>query len=199
MTPVVIVIPGWSVAAAAACTVGVIGWRLFSSREKWDVVSAELSFANIGKVEIRPNHESVQIAHRAWVELATRKAGVPFDTEYDVVVEVYDSWYELFGRLRALARDCPAAKLRSDGDTRKLVFTLTSVLNHGMRPHLTRWQASFRRWYNAAIESASPDRSPQEVQREYPNYDELVSDLKEVQSGLQAYMRLLKQISTGQK
>ncbi len=200
MSPVVIVIPGWLLAVAVAgCIALACCWRWWSPYRTWEVVKAELNFANMGKIEIRPNHDDIQIAHRAWVELATRKAGVPFDAKHDVIVELYDSWYHLFGRLRELAKDCPASKMRANDGTRELVYTLTSVLNYGVRPHLTRWQARFRRWYVDALESAPAARSPQEVQRDYLEYDELVADLEAVQLGLQAYMALLKKIATGQE
>jgi len=199
MSPILIVIPGWLVAVAAGCFAVALCWRRWSHHRTWEVVKAELNFANMGKIEIRPNYDDIQIAHRAWVELATRKAGVPFDAKYDVIVELYDSWYDLFGRLRELAKDCPASKIRANEGTRELVDTLTSVLNFGVRPHLTRWQARFRRWYVDALESAPAARSPQEVQRDYLEYGELVADLEAVQLGLQAYMALLKKIATGQE
>jgi hypothetical protein len=43
----------------------------------YEVVKAELDIARLGRVKIRPNHENVQIAHQAWVELMTRKAALP--------------------------------------------------------------------------------------------------------------------------
>jgi hypothetical protein len=69
--------------------------RLTSKPHKWTVVEAEISLGNIGKIKIRPNHEVIQIAHKAWTELVTRKAALPFDQEHDLIIEVYNSWYTL--------------------------------------------------------------------------------------------------------
>ncbi len=53
------------------------------------------------------------------------------------------------------------------------------VLNDGVRPHLTRWQSDFRRWWEEAITSdGNHGKSPQAVQQQYPHYSELVTDLK---------------------
>src|SRR3989442_1125827 len=72
---------------------------ILRKRLRFDVVEAELKLGGIGGVKIRPSYEDMQIAHRAWAELVTRKAALLFDEENDVIVEVYDSWYQLFGRM----------------------------------------------------------------------------------------------------
>jgi hypothetical protein len=161
----------------------------------WEAVEANLRLGGIGSLKIRPNHDDVQVAHRAWVELATRKAGLPLDRENDVIVEIYDSWYELFGEMRRLAEEFPAQKLRAD-NSRKVVELIVEALNRGLRPHLTRWQARFRRWYDQAA-MANPDMSPQEVQRLYPHYEELVTDLERVNGELLEYIDLLKALASG--
>jgi len=194
----VIIIPWWAI---IILILGIVGFLFFQKRllsNHWEAVSAEIRFAELGTVTIQPNHDDIQLAHRAWVELATRKAGIPFDSDYDLIVEIYDSWYELFGHLRSLASECPATKIRTHPSTRELVTTLTQVLNRGLRPHLTKWHARFRRWYSAALNSAGQEETPQDVQRRYPHYAELVDDLTEVQRGLQRYMDLLRKLSMGE-
>src|SRR5437762_14135670 len=47
-----------------------------------------------GKLKLKANYDDLQVAFKFWTELSTRKIGLPFDEENDVVVEVYDSWYE---------------------------------------------------------------------------------------------------------
>jgi len=163
---------------------------------QWQTVEAEVKLGGIGKVKIRPSYEDVQVAHKAWVELATRKAGLPFDEENDVIVEIYDSWYELFKEMRNLAKQIPAEKVRASRDTRELIRILVEALNKGLRPHLTRWQAKFRRWYVAELKKY-PDKSPQEIQKEYPEYRELVNDLRNVNEQLVQYTALIKRIAYG--
>jgi hypothetical protein len=181
--------------------VAAIVWRVFLRERllpEYEVVEAELDLAKIGKVTLKPNHQNVQIAHQAWVELTTRKAALLFDEDHDVVVEVYDSYYQLFAHLRDLTKNIPAHKLRKCADTRKLVEIMIRVLNEGLRPHLTRWQARFRRWYNDALKaSANSHKSPQEIQKQFPEYAALAKDLKQLQVDVVKYAQFLREIAQG--
>jgi len=169
------------------------------SRRFWrfEVVEATVPLGGIGNLKIKPSYLDVQIAHKAWTELVTRKAGLRIDAEHDVIVEVYDSWYALFARIRDLIQEIPAQQIRSSRDTRKLVEVLVLALNEGLRPHLTKWQAQFRRWYQAELDSAKSEETPQQVQRRYPRFTELLSDLEVVNTQLMQYAAVLKQIAQG--
>ena len=129
------------------------GWLAWWSRlSTWgtgdyETVEATLKIGEIGEVKIAPNYEARQIAYQVWVELSTRKIGLPFDPDHDVIIEVYDSWHKAFGEIRNLAKGIPAHRIERSEDVRKLVELMFKVLNEGLRPHLTRWQAEFRRWY----------------------------------------------------
>lgn len=134
-----------------------------------------------GEWEVCPDHDTRRVAHQAWVEIKSRKVGLPFDEDHDVVVEVYDSWYALFGVLRDLAKSIPPDRLEDCEETRKVVEVLMRSLNDGLRPHLTRWQAKFRRWYEAECKKTETDElTPQEIQQRYPAFADLVADLKKV-------------------
>lgn len=191
--------PALLVAAATIAASGLL-WLCLRGRlaPGFEVVEAELEIANLGKVTIKPNRENAQIAHEAWAELVTRKAAVPFDEEHDVIAEVYDSYYHLFSRLRDLTKRVPAHKLRNCRDTRALVDVMVAVLNRGLRPHLTAWQARFRRWYLEALkEPANRSKSPQEIQKEFPEYGSLVADLKVLQADVVRYGEFLRQVAQG--
>jgi len=165
---------------------------------EFEVVEAELELANVGKITIKPNHENVQIAHAAWVEICTRKAALPFVEDHDVVLEVYESYYQLFAKLRELTKNIPAYKLRRCRDTRELVNIMVKVLNYGLRPHLTRWQARFRKWYNEALsDPANRSKSPQDIQRGFPDFPLLIADLKALQTDIVTYSEFLRQIAQG--
>ncbi len=182
---------------AVASLVLVVYWVKTKVRHPtWSLVDAEVQLGNIGKVRIRPSYENVQIAHKAWVEMVTRKVGLPFEEDQDVISEVYDSWYAVFGEIRNLAKEIPAEKIRESSDTKELVRLLVDALNVGLRTHLTHWQARFRRWYESAVQK-NPERSPQEIQREYPQYRELVDDLVKVNKQLVEYVAVLKEIAQG--
>lgn len=185
----------------ALLVLGTAGWvnHYYYRRRRlpsWSVVEAEVQLGGIGTVKIRPSYEDIQVAHKARVELVTRKAALPFDEDHDVITEVYNSWYALFHEMRSLTKTIPAEKVRGSKDTQELVRLLVDALNKGLRPHLTQWQARFRHWYEEAIKQ-NPGKSPQEVQRDYPQYRELVGDLIKVNKQLVEYANVIKQIAQG--
>ncbi len=174
-------------------------YRFYFRRRRlssWSVVEAQVQLGGIGNVKIRPSYEDIQVAHKAWVELVTRKAALPLDEDYDVITEVYNSWYALFQEMRSLTKTIPAEKVRGSRDTQELVRLLVDALNKGLRPHLTQWQAKFRHWYEAAIKQ-SAGKSPQEVQRDYPQYRALVDDLIKVNKQLVEYADVIRRIAHG--
>ena len=75
----------------------------------------------------------------------------------------------------------------------KLVEMATDVLNKGLRPHLTKYQGRFRRWYNSELEnSINQALSPQDIQKKFPDYDGLILSMKEVNLLLSQYAGQLK-------
>lgn len=163
---------------------------------KYELVKLNVQLGNVGSVELRPNNEDVQIAHRIWTELMTRKAAQPIDIEHDVIVEIYNSWYALFGRVRQLISDIPGQMLRKEQSTRELVRIATQTLNNGLRPHLTRWQARFRHWYDKCPDAVK-EKCPQDCQRGFPDYEILVEDIKRVNGQLIQYAAELEKIIHG--
>jgi len=162
---------------------------------RYRVVKLDISLGNIGKAELRPNVEDLQIAHRIWTELVTRKAAIPLDTDHDVIVEVYDSWYALFTKVRELISDLPAELVRSEKSTSEIVRIATATLNDGLRPHLTKWQARFRTWYDANKEQLK-QKSPQQLQKEFPEHRELMADMLRINFQLIEYAGELKKLLT---
>jgi len=171
-------------------------WNRKGLLHKYKVVKLNVELGNVGSVELQPNNEDVQIAHRIWTELVTRKAAQPIDVEHDVIVEIYDSWYALFGRVRQLISDIPGHMLRNEESTKKLVTVATQTLNNGLRPHLTRWHARFRHWY-ANCPSSMKEKCPQDCQRQFPEYSLLIEDLKTVNAQLIQYAGELEKIIHG--
>jgi len=161
--------------------------------------AVKLTFKGV-EWDIYPDTETRRVAHQAWVEIKSRKVGLPFEEGLDVIVEVYNSWYQLFGVLRDLAKSIPADRLQDCEDTRNLVALLMRALNEGLRPHLTKWQAKFRRWYDFALASNdNKDKSPQDIQRQYPQYNELVADLRKVNEEFVKFADSLEKIVKGGK
>jgi len=127
-------------------------------------------------VDIGCNKDVKKIAHKAWTELITRKLALPFDQENDVIVEVYDSWYSIYNQFRTIIKELAG---NNDTEVNKLVNLLIEVLNTDLRNHLTKYQARFRKWYEKELENNS-DEEPQEIQKKYPKYKEIVEDIKKV-------------------
>ncbi len=191
--PVLVVVVAVIIIAVVVVQIRRRGWKFW---QKYEVVEGEIPIAGLGKVTIRPNHETMRIAYQAWIELATRKAALPLDEEHDVLVEVYDSWYEVFGILRDLVKEIPAYRLRHSEDAQNLVKVMVEVLNKGLRPHLTEWQAKFRKWYTGEKDKEENAKlSPQEIQKRYAQYEELVKDVKRVNQIIVNYADWLRRIA----
>ena len=71
-----------------------------------------------------------EIAYKIWVELTTRKIGLEFEEDYDVISEVYASWYNAFQIIRSLLGEVPADRISS---AKGLVEVTTKVLNNGFQ------------------------------------------------------------------
>ena len=67
--------------------------------------------------------------------------------------------------------------------------------NEELREHLTKWQARFRKWYK---ENKNESGDPQEIQKKYPQYEELISDLKKVNYKMIALTEELNKIRKGE-
>ena len=173
--------------------------RKFSYRRirELEIDGAEIGIGN-QKIVLKPNIVDSQIAYKIWVELSTRKIGIPIELEKDVIVEIYDSWYTFFQITRELIKEIPVTKLKRR-ETRDIVKLSIDVLNYGVRPHLTHWQARFRRWYENELSSEGQTvDSPQDIQTRYPNYDDLTSDLIEINRKLIQYRDAMRKLAFGE-
>jgi len=173
--------------------------RLFKSFRRgvktYEIDEAEIGIGN-QKVKIKPNYQDMQIAYKLWVEISTRKIGLKIDLDNDVITEIYNSWYEFFKLTRELIKDIPVSKIRKDESTKELVRIAIEVLNEGMRPHLTKWQARYRKWYNTEIEKEeNRNLSPQDIQKKYPEYENLTTEMIQINQKLIEYKRMLRQLA----
>ena len=95
---------------------------------------------------------------------------------------------------RELLKDVPVSKMRRDS-TKKIVALSIEILNDALRPHLTKWQARHRYWYEKQL--ASEDQlaaSPQDIQKEYPQFDDLCAEMKGVNEKLIAYRNKMDEL-----
>ena len=162
--------------------------KIFFQRRlsQFEIEEAECGLGD-QKITLRANDLDRTVAYRVWVELSTRKIGLKIDPDDDVIDEIYNSWHEFFSVTRELIKDVPVVKVRQDS-TRKIIHLSIEVLNTGLRPHLTKWQARFRRWYaNQLLKDGDALEHPQDIQKRFPDYDKLISEMLEVNSKLMAY------------
>lgn len=198
--------PDWSLSIKIGLWIGLIFiaiaiayifWRWRNGRAVWkdfEIDQTEIGVGT-GKIKLKPNSTDRQVAYAIWVELSTRKIGLPIDFEHDVIIEIYDSWYAFFSITRDLIKSIPVNKLRHDS-TQKIIQLSIEVLNAGIRPHLTEWQARFRRWYENEINKSNNNIviDPQDIQRKFPKYAELAADMMQVNARLIKYRETMHRL-----
>ena len=79
---------------------GLILKRRYSQWFNWYEMEIEISGSPKAKFKVERNNDNLYIANRIYIELTTRKAAIPIDENNDVIEEVYNSWYKLFGIIR---------------------------------------------------------------------------------------------------
>ena len=156
---------------------------------------SETEFSACGvKSKFYPDYTEKQIAYEIWVELSTRKIGLPIDLENDVITEIYDSWYSFFSISRELIRKIPVQKLDSKG-TKFIVDVSLKILNQQLRMHLTKWQARYRKWHETQDLTDSHD--PQDVQKDFPQYENLTDNMLLVNKSLIECRKEMYRLATG--
>ncbi|MEN6442521.1 MAG: hypothetical protein ABFC71_02050 [Methanoregula sp.] len=175
--------------------------RKYYLKTKYDLVELNLNIRGPSlKYKIDRNYENLEIAYKIYIELTTRKAAIPIDVNYDVIVEIYNSWYELFKITRLEIKKISGRTLKEDPHSEELVKMATDILNLGLRPHLTKYQATFRKWYDESIKDPrNIGKSPQQIQKEFPQYTDLISDLIEVTNVLIEYKLQLEAFISNKK
>lgn len=168
----------------------------------WNIHEMEVEISGTPKAtfKVKRNSENLYVANRIYIELTTRKAAIPIDEENDVIEEIYNSWYILFQIIRDEIKTLPGEYLKDHDPTNALIGLTTKILNEGLRPHLTLYQARFRKWYEIEkAKSINKDLSPQEIQKKYPKYDELIKSMKNVNSLLINFSDELYYLIKGKK
>jgi hypothetical protein len=165
-----------------------------------NVIPVKLKY-KLGGAEIEyniiRNYQNIEIAHKIYIELLTRKAAIEIEEDKDVIVEVYNSWYSLFQITRNELKSINGQLLKDNNTSQELVRLLTDILNKGLRPHLTEYQARFRKWYSEQL-GENKGISPQKIQRNFDDYDKLMTSMKDVNLTLNEYSKQLKKIIYGE-
>lgn len=180
---------GLGIGIGAICSFWLISRRL--PGVGLTTVTLSLPFG-LGSVTYAISNQERIAAWQLYVQLKTRKAALPFDSRYDLIIEILDSLYDLVDITRDLISHLPPPEANGAA----LSDLMLRVLNDGLRPFLTRWQANFRRWWDfAAQETSALNDSPQAVQRRYPDFDGLTEDLVDMNRQLDEYAQDLLAIA----
>ncbi len=164
-----------------------------------ELTGAEFGTAGV-KTTFKANIQDQQVGYMFWVELSTRKIGIPIDENHDVIEEIYNSWYEFFKVSRELIKGIPVNKLQENESTRQLVKVTIHILNNDIRQHLTKWQAKYRRWWESVVsDPKNISLSPQDIQKTYPEYELLIKEMRAVNKNLILYKEKLKKMVVGEK
>ena len=167
-------------------------WYFFLRRQyRTAQITLSLPFG-LGNVVYEASDQDRVLAWKMYVQLKTRKAALLFDEEFDIISNVHDSLHDIF----AVTRDLLSEIRPYHGETQKNIadFVLR-VLNDGIRPHLTQWHAAFRGWWdNANTVTENSRKSPGDLQKEFPQHKELVSDLKRMNDELAKYAEELLEV-----
>jgi hypothetical protein len=176
----------------------IINRYVLKNRNRWHNLEIEISGTPKAVFKVERNFENLYIANRIYIELITRKAAIAFDEESDVIEEIYNSWYKLFSIIREEIKSVPGKYLKDHDATKSLIGLTQKILNDGLRPHLTKYQARFRKWLKENKNKTEyKNMSPQEIQKKYQEYDELVKSLKEVNKLLIDYSTELDKLIKG--
>lgn len=168
------------------------------SKNKFDLVKLEFDASLLkGTFEIQRNYENVEVAYKIYTELTTRKAALLIDPNKDVISEIYDSWYVLFKVTREELKRLSGKNIL-DNESKELVEMVTEILNVGLRPHLTTYQAEFRKWYDEEIKDPeNRGKSPQDIQTQFKKYNDLIQSMEEVNNLLFEYCNQLHKFIYG--
>ncbi|MGN7614028.1 hypothetical protein ACQZV8_18315 [Magnetococcales bacterium HHB-1] len=124
-----------------------------------------------------------QCAWELYTELHTRvalvgKSSDPDCTEFEgeLLIESLESVYKFFTEARGIMRKFPVGRLAINNSD-NLGVLISKILSHVLRPFLEKWQVKYRHWWE---HSSNPRLPPMERQKEFPDYDDFISDWSNV-------------------
>lgn len=167
-----------------------IGLKLYKwSKPKLNCLKKfEMKECQIASVTIQFNNSNAELAYKIYIQLITRKIGLKYESD-DILVEVYNSWYQAFGVIRQLLSEVKPVEYNTS-----LIAVCIKILNNNLRGHLTKYQGDFRKWYEVELnKEENKELSPQKIQSMYSKYEELVNDLIENQN---AIIELIEEIES---
>ena len=161
-------------------------------------VSFPLLFDAEFNIEI--DKTDIKVAWNIFCELQTRVGIVDFVESEDIINICFESWYAMFKIVRNNLKKLQIPlrkkkeKKRLDDITNKsknLDEVLFILLNSHMRPFLRKWHIEFNTYWQ---KNFTQDKNPIKVQKDFPNYSELIGDINILQNKLKEILIALEQI-----
>lgn len=148
----------------------------------------KLSIPGWLSVTLEPNEAEQIAAWSLYVELSTRVATQPFDSETGHLRATLGSLYSLFGFTRQVLHTAGPDVAHGPESLGPIAIRfLTEVL----APFLNRWHQPL-----AAHELSRPkDLDKIKHEQEWSNYEEILSDLKHLQEKISFYVKVLAEIA----
>jgi hypothetical protein len=186
------------IAVILAIIIALICLRRLSNIYNLQNLEVEISGTPKVTFKVERNYENLFIANRIHIELTTRKAAILINENEDNIEEIYNSWYKLFDIIREEIKTVPGKYLKDHDPTKALIGLTRKILNDGLRPHLTKHQSKFRKWLeNAQDDAINKKLTPQELQKKYPDFENLIVSMKEVNIILSDYANELDKLIKG--
>jgi hypothetical protein len=151
-----------------------------------------VNLPGIGSADWVADESQQRAAWEMYVELVTRVAVQPLESDEGLLREALSSLYAMFGETRRILRDY-GPEIATPAKRKFLSFgaIAVDVLNVWLRPVLSKWHPML-----ADYESKRPpDRSPVEHERKWDFDKPLRAELEVLRGKLVAYADLLAEVS----
>jgi hypothetical protein len=156
-------------------------------------VSLNLPFG-LGGVEQNwePSDEERRAAWELYVELATRVATIPLETDAGLLREALTSLYALFGITREILRRYgpQVAQPKREGAASFGTLAVT-ILNEALRPLLSKWHPRLQ----DHEDQRPPDITRVDWERQWADFDEFKDELATVRRTIDQYSALLADVA----
>ena len=150
-------------------------------------VSVSLPFG-IGSAEWEADPTERRAAWSLYVELVTRVAVQPLETDQGLLREALTSLHSLFGTTREILKDAGPDVGASHDSVGGIAI---AVLNNGLRPFLAKWHPRLQAWEAQKTVTLSF----KEHEKNWSEENTLYSELDTLRQGLDLYAKALAVIA----
>ena len=146
----------------------------------------------LGRIELQADKTQTRAAWSLYVELVTRIAVEPMESDEGLIREALNSLYSLFGTTREILKEAGPSVGASINSVGGIAI---AVLNLGLRPVLAKWHPLLQTW-----EAKRPsDLSPKEHEQQWSEEEELRKELNKLRQALKQYANALGVIAGVEK